>query len=247
VTKAVDKIGIDVPGKSDNTRATCESCHGLTPHEKDAKLNDHADRVACPTCHVPEFARGGRPTKTFWDWSTAGQDLPEDHYTYLKIKGSFVYQTDFKPTYTWFNGNLSYRYLLGDPVDPSTPTFINRPAGSIDDSTARIFPFKVHVAKQPYDTVYDYLLQPITAGENGYWTNFDWDNAFRLAEPITGIRYSGSYGFAETWMYWPTTHMVQPKENALQCTDCHAENGRLDWEALGYPGDPMEWGGRFDR
>ncbi len=61
------------------------------------------------------------------------------------------------------------------------------------------------------------------------------------------MKYSGQYGFAETWMYWPTTHMVQPKENALQCTDCHAENGRLDWEALGYPGDPMEWGGRFDR
>ena len=47
-------------------------------------------------------------------------------------------------------------------------------------------------------------------------------------------------------MYWPTTHMVQPKENALQCNDCHSPEGRLDWQALGYPGDPMEWGGRFD-
>ena len=226
-------------------QVTCTQCHDEQLHA-DERISAHIDAVACQTCHIPSMAVKD-PTKTYWDWSTAGQDLPEDHYTYLKIKGSFVYQTDFKPTYTWFNGNLSYRYLLGDPVDPSTPTFINRPAGSIDDSTARIFPFKVHVAKQPYDTVYDYLLQPITAGENGYWTNFDWDNAFRLAEPITGIRYSGSYGFAETWMYWPTTHMVQPIENALQCTDCHAENGRLDWEALGYPGDPMEWGGRFDR
>jgi hypothetical protein len=47
-------------------------------------------------------------------------------------------------------------------------------------------------------------------------------------------------------MYWPTTHMVQPAENALQCADCHGEGGRLDWQALGYPGDPLEWGGRFD-
>ena len=46
-------------------------------------------------------------------------------------------------------------------------------------------------------------------------------------------------------MYWPTTHMVQPKENALQCTACHGAEGRLDWLALGYPGDPLEWGGRF--
>jgi hypothetical protein len=30
----------------------------------------------------------------------------------------------------------------------------------------------------------------------------------------------------------------------LQCYDCHGENGRMDWEMLGYYGDPMEWGGR---
>ncbi len=224
-------------------QVSCTQCHSQQLHD-DERLNAHVDAVACQTCHIPSMAVKD-PTKTYWDWSTAGQDIAEDHYTYLKIKGSFVYQTDFKPTYRWFNGNLSYRYLLGDTIDPTQPTMIDQPAGSLDDPQARIFPFKVHVANQPYDTINDYLLQPITAGENGYWTNFDWDNAFRLAEPITGLKYSGAYGFAETWMYWPTTHMVQPKENALQCTDCHAENGRLDWEALGYPGDPMEWGGRF--
>ena len=90
----------------------------------------------------------------------------------------------------------------------------------------------------------NYLLQPITAGQDGFWTNFNWDQAFELAEPVTGLDYSGQYGFAETYMYWPTTHMVQPSERALQCESCHGENGRLDWDALGYPGDPMEWGGR---
>jgi hypothetical protein len=58
------------------------------------------------------------------------------------------------------------------------------------------------------------------------------------------MEFSGEYGFAETWMYWPTTHMVQPKENALQCDECHSADGRMDWKALGYPGDPIEWGGR---
>jgi hypothetical protein len=37
------------------------------------------------------------PTKVTWDWSTAGQDLPEDHYTYLKINGSFVYENNYQP------------------------------------------------------------------------------------------------------------------------------------------------------
>ena len=225
-------------------QVSCTQCHAQAPHE-DERLNSHLATLACQTCHIPAMAVKD-PTKTYWDWSTAGQDLPEDHYTYLKIKGSFVYQKDFKPTYMWFDGNLSYRYLLGDKIDPTRSTVIDQPSGGRDDPNSRIFPFKLHVANQPYDQIYNYLLQPITAGDNGYWTNFDWDNSFRLAETIMGLKYSGSYGFAETYMYWPTTHMVQPKENALQCNDCHSANGRLDWEALGYPGDPMEWGGRFD-
>jgi octaheme c-type cytochrome (tetrathionate reductase family) len=225
-------------------QVACTDCHSEVPHE-DSRVNLHTRSVACQACHVPSMALKD-PTKTFWDWSTSGQDRPDDHYTYLKIKGSFVYEKNITPTYLWFNGNLSYRYLVGDEIDPSGITYINRPAGDIQDEQAKIFPFKIHVAKQPYDRVYNYLLQPITAGENGYWTTFDWDSAFRLAEEATGLPYSGEYGFTETWMIWPTTHMVQPKEAALQCTDCHGEEGRLDWEALGYPGDPMDWGSRFD-
>lgn len=92
--------------------------------------------------------------------------------------------------------------------------------------------------------VLNILLQPKTVGEGGYWTDFDWDQAARLGSEAAGLPYSGSYGFTNTIMHWPLTHMVQPKEEALQCTDCHSENGRMDWEALGYYGDPLNWGGR---
>lgn len=178
-----------------------------------------------------------------WDWSTAGQDYPEDPHVYLKIKGSFVYEEDFVPEYEWYNG-FANRYILGDEIDPNQITVLNPPKGDRSDPDAKIWPFKVHSAKQPYDTVYNYLLQPKTVGEGGYWTEFDWDQAFRLGSEVTGIAYSGEYGFAETEMYWPTTHMVAPADQALQCTTCHGEDGRLDWLALGYPGDPVEWGGR---
>ena len=57
-----DPHGIDMP-KDDHNRATCESCHGVAPH-KDEKINHHANKVACQTCHIPEFARGGIATKT---------------------------------------------------------------------------------------------------------------------------------------------------------------------------------------
>ncbi|MBM4422719.1 MAG: tetrathionate reductase family octaheme c-type cytochrome [Chloroflexi bacterium] len=229
---------------SPDEQVACADCHAANLHA-DERLNTHAQTVACQTCHIPSMATKD-PTKVYWDWSTAGLGLqPDDHFEYLKIKGSFEYASNVQPAYLWFNGNLAYRYLLGDTIDPNKPTSINLPAGDIDDSAAKIFPFKLHVAKQPYDTGYNYLLAPVTAGPDGYWTTFDWDSAFRLAEERMGLKYSGNYSFAETWMYWPTTHMVQPKENALQCNDCHSANGRLDWQALGYPGDPMEWGGRF--
>ncbi|MBM3151802.1 MAG: tetrathionate reductase family octaheme c-type cytochrome [Chloroflexi bacterium] len=224
-------------------QVSCANCHNETPHN-DERINSHVQSVACQTCHVPAYALD-EPTKTNWDWSTAGLNIPEDHYTYLKIKGAFIYEQEVQPTYLWFNGNLDYRYLLGDIIDPSQPTLINDPAGDISDPNAKIFPFKLHISKQPYDTGYNHLLAPITSGENGYWTTFDWDLAFYLAEPVTGLPYSGRYGFTTTYMYWPSTHMVQPAEKALQCDACHGDSGRMDWEELGYPGDPIEWGGRF--
>ena len=42
-----------------------------------------------------------------------------------------------------------------------------------------------------------------------------------------GVEYSGKMDFVETEMSWPITHMVAPKEDALQCHQCHKENGRL--------------------
>lgn len=223
----------------------CADCHTGNFHN-DARIDVHLEAVACQTCHIPEGALRDA-TKVDWDWSTAGQDLPEDPHVYLKIKGSFVYEDRLMPTYAWFNGNSS-RYIVGDPINNAGPTLISGPLGEIGDPTAQIWPFKLHTARQPYDTIHNYLLIPKTVGAGGYWTDFDWDQAFRLNEPNTGLAYSGSYGFAETEMYWTLSHMVQPKENALQCADCHGDNGRsngrFDWEALGYFGDPITWGGR---
>ncbi len=73
---------------------------------------------------------------------------------------------------------------------------------------------------------------------------FDWPTALTIGAEANGIPFSGEYGFAPTDMYWVQSHMVVPAENALSCTSCHGENGRLDWQALGYPGDPLTWGGR---
>jgi octaheme c-type cytochrome (tetrathionate reductase family) len=220
----------------------CIDCHIENLHE-DERINVHVQSVACQTCHIPSSATR-EATKVYWDWSTAGSDeIEESVHTYLKIKGSFVYEANLVPEYYWYNGTAD-RYITGDELDLNQVTSINKPNGDFNDTTAKIWPFKVHRAKQPYDTQYNYLLQPKTVGKGGFWTEFDWDQAFQLGSEATGLPYSGEYGFTETEMFWPTTHMVTPSENALTCNYCHGPEGRMDWQALGYFGDPVEWGGR---
>jgi hypothetical protein len=223
-------------------RIACTDCHRQRLHA-DERINAHTDTVACQTCHIPQVAVK-TPTKVHWDWSEAGDESrEEDPHEYLKIKGSFVYEKNLKPDYRWFNG-LADRYLLGDPLEDDGVTALNLPRGDIRDPGARIWPFKIHLAVQPFDSRYNYLLQPVTAGAGGYWKDFDWDQALKLGAETTGLPYSGHYGFASTEMFWQQTHMVAPKSQALQCRACHCEDGCLDWQALGYPGDPIKWGGR---
>ncbi len=226
----------------DSNGVACTDCHVAQRH-RDERIDTHLSAVACQTCHIPNFA-SHLPTKAFWDWSKAGNpDRAEDPHTYLKIKGEFTYEQDAVPEYHWFNGTVD-RYLVGDALDPEKVTRLNPPRGTVADPKARIWPFKVHRARQPYDLEHRTLLTPVTAGKGGFWTEFDWDKAFQLGSKISGLSYSGKYGFTETEMHWPLSHMVVPKEKALGCTECHGERGRLDWAALGYTGDPAKVGGR---
>lgn len=221
----------------------CSGCHGEIPH-KDSRINTHLTSVACQTCHIPTYAKKA-PTKTNWDWSKAGDpNRSEDEHHYLKIKGEFIYNKNIPPEYAWFNLK-SNRYIMGDKIDPSQPTHLNQPHGDITDKKAKIWPFKIHRAKQPFDTQYQYLLPPVTAGEGGFWYEFNWDKALRLGSEITGLPYSGKYDFAETYMQWPLSHMVSPARHALKCDDCHGLSPRMNWKNLGYDQDPRKIGGRF--
>jgi hypothetical protein len=219
----------------------CEDCHAEVPHA-DKRINDHTDKVACQTCHIPTYATSV-PTKMWWDWSKAGDDARKDDvHHYLKIKGEFKYEKEVIPEYYWFDLTVD-RYLVGDKIATRGPTIMNHLNGTRNDFKSKIWPFKVHRGKQPADSVNRYLIPPRTSGEGGYWHTFDWKSALKLGAKQAGLEFSGEYEFVETEMYWPLSHMVLPKEQALKCTDCHGGGGRLDWRALGYDGDPIETGG----
>lgn len=257
---ARDRHGIDIPGRSYGGRASCESCHGLAPHHSDItnKLNHHVRKVACQTCHIPAFARGGVATKTFWDWSKATEKLERDaegkllldekgkpirvveydehgHVRYASHKGEFRHAENVIPEYHWFNGQIRYT-LLDDAIDPGKPVSVNAIEGSYDDPDARIWPFKRMVGSQPYDKQTQRLLAVNVYGpdtDSALWSNYDWLKALEVgqAEAVatgeTELAFSGDFGFVENEMYWPITHMVAPKEQALSCAACHSRDGRL--------------------
>ncbi|MGA9394756.1 MAG: tetrathionate reductase family octaheme c-type cytochrome, partial [Azonexus sp.] len=239
-----DTDGAHIRGKADKTNpATCQSCHGQTPHKagsQASKLNQHTDKVACQTCHIPEFARGGVATKMGWDWSTAGQldadgkpILKKDehgHVIYDSRKGDFLLAENVTPEYAWFNGDVTYT-LLGDKVDKSEGvTMINMLGGSAGDGRSLIWPMKVMRSTQPYDPVNKTLVKPHLSGDDdtAYWTNFNWEKAVATGMKEDGAPFSGKVDFIKTEMSWPITHMVAPKGESVGCNECHARGGLLE-------------------
>ncbi len=240
-TKGIGKAGLR------RYVTTCEACHGTYPHNnlslKGLKLNSHVDKVACETCHIPAFARGGVATKTDWDWSTAGRTKDGKGYTiedyvqgnggkretYWSIKGTFKYAENVVPYYAWFDGQMHY-ITIDTKFDPSKqPIEINRFKGSYSDPKSRIWPFKRMHTKQQYDKVNNTLVYTHLWGTDdaAFWGNFNMKKAIAYGMKEFNKPYSGQFGFIETYSYWPITHMVAPKKDALTCGECHAREGRL--------------------
>ncbi len=237
-------------GKEDSINpASCQSCHGDKPHpEKMAKLNEHTSKIACQTCHIPEFARNDIGTERSWDWSTATTMGPDGKPVVRKDsagrrafdskKGTWVWESYVIPEYRWFNGASKYQ-VIGDKIDPSKTVQINEVGGSANDPDSRIWPTNVHRGKQPYDKVNLTLTIQHTGGEDdtALWHNYDWQKAIGAGMKAAGLPYSGQYDFVETEQTWPITHMVAPKGSALTCAQCHSENGRLkDVKGIYMPG-----------
>ncbi len=258
---ATDPKGTGKPGLP-RTRASCQSCHGNQPHPgldlKAIKLNGHVDKIACQTCHIPTFARGGVATKIDWDWRTAGrlkngvgynlkgytQGNGEHRKTYKSIKGSFKYGENLKPIYAWFNGDMRYT-TIDTRFDPAKkPIEINHFTGAYGDPASRIWPFKRMHTVQPYDSGNNTLVYMHLWGEDkdAFWGNYNFARAIKAGMAKYNKPYSGEFGFIDTVSYWPITHMVAPKEKALACAQCHAKKGRLEALAGFYmPGRDRWW------
>ncbi|MDL2207484.1 tetrathionate reductase family octaheme c-type cytochrome [Desulfovibrio sp. OttesenSCG-928-M16] len=218
------------------SRIVCESCHTATPHKAGHKANDHTDKVSCQACHIPAFARE-LPTKVSWDWSTAGKKKDGKPYVekgehgmniYDSKKGDFVWEKTVRPLYRWYAGAMEH-LLLSDTADISQPVEITRIVGGPSDPNSRIMPFKAHTGKQPFDIKNKTFVAPHLFGndDTAYWKNYDWQKAIETGQKAIGLPFSGEFTFVDTVYYYPITHMVAPKEDAVPCGSCHARDSRL--------------------
>jgi octaheme c-type cytochrome (tetrathionate reductase family) len=210
----------------------CASCHGEQPHGK-GLLDRHTDRVSCQACHIPLYARG-QSTKVWWDWSQAGhRDArgnplkiagPDGKTIYDGRKGAFRWERDLQPEFAWYDGTMRH-VAIEDTIAPGRVVWLQEPNGSADDPDSRLYPFKIHRGKQPYDAERRTMVVPKLAGAGGYWSEFSWDDAIRLGMASVDVPYSGRHGFVETAYAYPVTHQVAPAEHTTACNVCHVRTG----------------------
>jgi octaheme c-type cytochrome (tetrathionate reductase family) len=271
--------GMSVSAPAVEGRVLCVHCHGPTPHGISGPLSRHLDQhleaVSCETCHVPLVAQVA-PTRTFVDFEALASTAPIDidpvwrRPIFAPDSGVETWVNDYVPEYRWYDGTREVT-MLDEEIDPSGVVHLNLPRGERHDPSARITPFKVHRARQPYDRETSLLLVPLLAG--GLWDGLSLDEALRAGAAGAGTEYSGSYGMVDTVHFAGLHHQVGPSPRALACADCHEPAAvscsrchtdpnaasyesaigpsdpqrapRLDFEALGYDGDPAIVGGRF--
>jgi hypothetical protein len=217
--------GTDLRPWDSPDEVSCEKCHGDTPHD-DKKLDKHTGRVNCTVCHIPTFAKVA-PTDMARDWSQLGE-LNEAKGLYEPFNRR---TTHVIPEYRFFNGT-SYFYQFGDSAIPEENGFItmSAPMGSISEAGARIYAFKHHLGNQPIGNI-DRRLLPLKIGlffETGVI-----DQAVQKGAEAVGWNYQG-YEFARTERFMGLFHEVAPSGEALSCTECHTDGGRVDFNALGY-------------
>ncbi|MEP5763768.1 MAG: hypothetical protein ABJ308_04210 [Halieaceae bacterium] len=226
IGRGVDMAATDRPEK----RLECGTgCHAGLTHAN-ADIDKHSARVACNTCHIPVFARD-EPTDMRRDWSVVAFDEKKGKYQYDQDL-----EYDVEPVYAWYNGS-SWAQVPGRPIRQNAKGEITMvlPQGDREDASAKIFPFKLHRGRLPV-LLEQRWVAPVATEE--LYHHGDPERAVRDAtRQVYGIE-NAEFEWMDTIRYMGINHAVPPATESLHCADCHSAGGRMDWEALGYSGDP---------
>jgi hypothetical protein len=212
-----------IPGGSDlkaqelpEVKVDCSNCHTAAPHEGEAAvLNEHTDRIACQTCHIPLIARDpNMPTTIERDWTTPVFNEQTGLYRFTDVKANNV-----MPEYHWWN-----RRMVNPP----------EPVGSIDDPSAKITPWK----RATYTNIADKESGEVMRIKAGaYFITGNPVAGAKKGSEATGQPFSGEIVPKTESMVFSLNHQVASSDQSLKCNDCHSAEGRLDFAALGYSPD----------
>jgi hypothetical protein len=166
------------------------------------------------------------------DWST-----PLYHQDANKYSATIEFGSNVVPEYAWWNGRTRHQQLHEKVTFEKDGTVaVMHPMGGRKDDDARIYPFKLHRGRLPLLVEERYLV-PIAVEE--FFADGDLEKAVQEGGHATYGLEDFEYEWVDVKRYMGLYHGVVPAADALQCTDCHDENGRFDWQALGYKEDPV--------
>lgn len=196
----------------------CTDCHNPnSDHDPDLRI--HLEKVACQTCHIPEFARAVS-TDMFRDYRAVELNA-RGLYEPAITRGSNVI-----PAYAFWNGQNGF-YNFGDPASPGQA--MAWPMGGINDGM--LYPFKLHTAMLPQDPVTGAII-PAKAGILFQTGNMDL--AIRTGAADAGFSLTKGYDFVNVVRWMGIYHEMPPASQALTCAECHDATDRIEFAELGY-------------
>ncbi len=198
--------------------AACTTCHD--PQDKhEGDLRRHLGSVACQSCHIPVFA------------SAVSTDMLRD-FQAVEVNPKGLYepaitrQSNVVPEYAFWNGGSGF-YDFGSAA--TSGQTLAWPLGDINDG--KLYPFKLHNAIQPQDPVTGAIL-PVKAGILFQTGNMEL--AIQVGSQESGFDLSQGYTFVNTQRWMGIFHEMPPADFALECSQCHDDTSRLDFDILGY-------------
>ena len=228
--------GIDLR-QTEATDPKCQNCHGTAPHNTGTttgtKMNRHAaNRVACQTCHIRTFGKGGA-TEMFRDFR-----VPVWRASQLGGQGGFVGEeiaaSNVTPEYRWFDGT-SYVYNVGETITKNGDGSITmaKANGKIFDGKAKIVPIKNHKTVMPI--LADGRLVPPAI----LWMFMTGDYNQAVTKGMEAAGMTGAYTYVNANAEMLVTHGVEPKTMAPNCATCHGtysghNNLMIPFTQLGY-------------
>lgn len=220
---------------SRGSEVSCLTCHtdkaSREGHDTE-KINDHVNRIACQTCHIPVYAKVA--TETFRDWRIHHDGRPADESA-LPGHPYTEKMAELTPSYKFWN-RTSDNTLLGDDVswtyNEETDTWpTSTPLGNITDG--KLYPFKYKTAMQPKTRADDRLIALNTFEYLKETGNVN----TAVQQGLTAMGYPADepVDWVITDTYQLLNHGINPASDALQCIDCHDNTNRMDLQGdLGY-------------